>query len=563
MKDRVKRSAGLRAVVGGLFLSTALPFLLFPAVSAAPISAPLPRTFLAAPADLAANAAALPGAAGSPLAEAYAWIRGAASSLLAVPDTANPTVTNKTMAQVPPNATINDYVSLAPYWWPDPKSPTGMPFNRVDGCGNPNAVTNDKTAWRVFVEGTSTLALASYFAGVQPALFPESSDAYAKRALSMVNTFLVDPATRMIPRLDFAQARLGRETAPFQWSTDVVASPELLDALGILEATPVWTDAVKSGSREFWKNLGAWLNTKTVEAGEKASQNNIRSTNEVIQLAIRLYLGESVTPADAIAKCEDRYLNQIADSGEQFEETARSDSWWYSMMNTVQLIRLARLSDRVSSTPDKFGGGPCWTAKPADFPEKNLVNAANYMVPPMLLDDICYWPNSVRFSTSQRVDTAINGENMYLLYRATGNTTYLYAAVNAMRGLDNMNSNSSIWWDLAGLTPELLAMKKEDHWPAGLPKPNCTNWASRNDTNQTVPCRDALSELYKGTAWQGYELGGWPVLGNYTGPVNGNSNGGSGSAGGSSGTGTKPSAGSRLSVGGLGGMVIAAILVLV
>jgi hypothetical protein len=43
---------------------------------------------------------------------------------------ANP-VTNKT--QVPPSGSKNDYLSLAPYWWPDPDPEDGLPWiNRMD-----------------------------------------------------------------------------------------------------------------------------------------------------------------------------------------------------------------------------------------------------------------------------------------------------------------------------------------------------------------------------------------------------------------------------------------------
>src|SRR5512139_1818868 len=37
----------------------------------------------------------------------------------------------------PPSGDKHDYMSQAPYWWPDPKSPNGLPYIRRDGEHNP------------------------------------------------------------------------------------------------------------------------------------------------------------------------------------------------------------------------------------------------------------------------------------------------------------------------------------------------------------------------------------------------------------------------------------------
>ncbi|KNC70306.1 hypothetical protein SARC_17170, partial [Sphaeroforma arctica JP610] len=40
-------------------------------------------------------------------------------------------VTNK--SELPPGGDRQDYYSPAPYFWPDPDQPDGLPFMRVDG----------------------------------------------------------------------------------------------------------------------------------------------------------------------------------------------------------------------------------------------------------------------------------------------------------------------------------------------------------------------------------------------------------------------------------------------
>ncbi|MCU0469106.1 MAG: alginate lyase family protein, partial [Arcicella sp.] len=39
--------------------------------------------------------------------------------------------------QVPPSGDKHDYMSMGPYWWPDPTKPNGLPYIRKDGQVNP------------------------------------------------------------------------------------------------------------------------------------------------------------------------------------------------------------------------------------------------------------------------------------------------------------------------------------------------------------------------------------------------------------------------------------------
>ena len=39
--------------------------------------------------------------------------------------------------QLPPSGDKHDYMSVGPYWWPDPSKPDGLPYIRRDGEVNP------------------------------------------------------------------------------------------------------------------------------------------------------------------------------------------------------------------------------------------------------------------------------------------------------------------------------------------------------------------------------------------------------------------------------------------
>ena len=66
----------------------------------------------------------------------------------------------------PPSGTKHDYMSQAPYFWPDPNKPGGLPYIRRDGERNPeiNKITDHRSLDQM-IGAVETLALAYYFRG--------------------------------------------------------------------------------------------------------------------------------------------------------------------------------------------------------------------------------------------------------------------------------------------------------------------------------------------------------------------------------------------------------------
>ena len=66
--------------------------------------------------------------------------------------------------QTPPSGSKHEYLSIGPYWWPDPKKSNGLPWIRRDGEINPltrENTTDERTRDKMF-QNTNSLALA-YF----------------------------------------------------------------------------------------------------------------------------------------------------------------------------------------------------------------------------------------------------------------------------------------------------------------------------------------------------------------------------------------------------------------
>lgn len=456
----------------------------------------LPRTFLAAPESLLNNANMLRTANPPALLLSATDKLATAADLAAALTATEPHSVVKAhgSAKLPNGATANSYISFSPYYFPDPTKPDGIPYTKIDGCVSPRSTKPPSTRaeWIDFVRDLEVLSLAAYYANSNPGLFPKAATDYAAKAATLVKAWMVDPATRMDPNLQFAQLKNdGRDRAAFDWGVDVVSSPEVMDCLGILELFPTqFTSEIKAGAIKWVSDLRSWLEARVAELDPtrpiESASNNIRTIYEVFIAAITLYTSDATyDKAAAEAVCKRLQSTQIVSTGDQPYETARADPWLYSSSNMGQLIRLARLSDRTvkAATTSKYtngsteiGAGPCWT------PE--LAKAAEYLLPPLLLNDIKCFPYPVR--SGSRADLSLPADSMYLFWKLTGNETWLNAWANGE------GTKVARWSDRARLwLPNSVQESTQGEaelrvqggvfWPADIPKPTCNAKKSRRN----------------------------------------------------------------------------------
>jgi len=266
---------------------------------------------------------------------------------------------------------IHDYFSEGDYWWPDPQNPGG-PYIQRDGMTNPdNFVEHRRALMRLSVQVPALVAAWKL----------TRDKRYAEHAAAHLRAWFIDPATRMNPMLQFAQAIHGRFTGRGTGIIDTIHLVEVARAVEVMEDSGALPAREQEAIKQWFAAYLRWMTTNKNGINERDAKNN-HGTCWVMQVAAFAHLTGDQKLLDY---CRERFKivivpNQIAADGSFPEELRRTKPYGYSLFN---LEAMATVCQILSTPKDNL-----FTFETADG--RGFRKAMEYMAP--FIRDKKAWP---------------------------------------------------------------------------------------------------------------------------------------------------------------------------
>ena len=240
---------------------------------------------------------------------------------------------------LPPSGDKHDYMSLAPYFWPDPAKPDGLPYIRKDGETNPEVKEyKDKEYQPQLCADVHTLALAYYFS---------EEKVYAQHAAKLLRVWFLDSATRMNPNLNFGQAIKGVNTGRGAGLIDTRHYIKVIDAIGLLQNSKYWTINDQKGMQRWFADFLEWMQTSKNGKDEMDAENNHGAWYDAQRLSMALFVNDKELAKKIVMNAAGRLDKQMDNDGKFPKEMERTTSLHYTTFVMEAFFLIANMSDKV------------------------------------------------------------------------------------------------------------------------------------------------------------------------------------------------------------------------
>ncbi|WP_052260531.1 alginate lyase family protein [Photobacterium gaetbulicola] len=260
---------------------------------------------------------------------------------------ANP-VTNKPTPG--PSGNLHDYLSIGPYWWPDPDKEDGLPWIRKDGEVNPMTRGNNTDQQR-----TSTLL--TNLDNLNLAYIYTEQVHYLEKVRDLLDIWLVSIDTKMNPHLNYAQGVPGDSTGRCFGIIELSQVSSIVTSVELIKKAGIASDEFIIASQQWLTDYLTWLETSELGIEESTRENNHGTWYDVQVLGLMIHLNQ-IDAAEAYAQNfkTNRIEAQIEPDGSQPHELSRTKSINYSSMNLEAFLKVADLSKRIDVDLLEYNG---------------------------------------------------------------------------------------------------------------------------------------------------------------------------------------------------------------
>lgn len=275
--------------------------------------------------------------------------------------------------EVPPSGDKHDYYNPAPYFWPNPNTPNGLPYIRKDGQRVPGTELYDAESEKYdrsriasLFGNTTCLALGWFFTGHQD---------YATHAADNIRTWFIKPETRMNPHMKYAQIQWGfnnNEGANY----GVIETKDmyfLLDCVRLLDRAGALNEADLDALRAWLTDFSTYLLTSKQGEDEYYTQNNHGLYYDVQLASIAAFLDDLPLFFNHTDRAKGRMLEHFAADGSLPRELKRPTSLHYMMFTMQGWYTLARIAANA--------GVDLWHFHPQAADTPSLLKGALYALP--------------------------------------------------------------------------------------------------------------------------------------------------------------------------------------
>lgn len=240
----------------------------------------------------------------------------------------------------PPSNDKHDYMSMGPYWWPNPNTPDGLPYVRHDGKHNPETKKMEGRTWlNKTCQMVEKLTLAWYFSG---------EEKYAAKAAELLRVWFLNPETRMNPNLTYGQCIPGICTGRGIGLIDTHRLGQTVDYFILLEGSSSWTSKDKAALQDWIRTFYHWMLESEIGLQEAVTTNN-HATNYDMQIcAYAIYCGDFDVAKNQLENVSHGRMDvQFPADASQPLELRRTNSWGYSTGNLNIWMELTNIGDNL------------------------------------------------------------------------------------------------------------------------------------------------------------------------------------------------------------------------